>query len=68
MPSDALSLIINILFYLIVGAFILVSLLGMFIVLKYGRTKAVAFLGCLVFAGTFGIILVSAFITLQLIV
>ena len=68
MATETLSFIINILFYVIVGAFILVSLLGMFILLKYGQNKAVAFLGSLIFAGIFGIILASAFITLQLIV
>lgn len=63
--NDAISLIINVLFYLIVAAFAFLSLLGIFIVIKYGRSHTVTMLTSLVYSALFLIFVLSAYFTLQ---
>ena len=67
MLQDILSLIINLLFYLTIGAFVLVSLLAIYILIKYGRTPAITMFVSLVYSGVFLLSFIAAFIILQLI-
>lgn len=65
MPQDLFSLILNIFFYVMVGAYALLSALAIYIVIKYGRTPAITSLASITYAGVFLFVLVGAFITLQ---
>ncbi len=64
MPADILKLITSVLLYLVIGVFALISILGIYIVTKYGRTPSVTVLASLAFAGIFFLITISTFITL----
>jgi hypothetical protein len=65
MPDDILKLIISIALYLVIGIFALISILGIYIVTKYGRTPAVTVIASLAFAGAFFLMTISTFITVS---
>jgi hypothetical protein len=62
MPQDILNLIIKISLYLIIGLFALVSILGIFIVTKYGRTPSLTVVVSLAFAALFFLMTISSFV------
>jgi len=66
MPENIVSLIVNILFYVSVVAFTFLSLLAIYILIKYGRTPAIAIFASLAYSGVFLLSFIGAFITLQL--
>ncbi|HMR55061.1 MAG TPA: hypothetical protein PKD34_00510 [Candidatus Doudnabacteria bacterium] len=66
MPENILSLIVNLLFYISVGAFTLLSLLAIYILIKYGRTPAITVFASLAYSGVFLLSFIGALITLQL--
>ena len=64
MPEDILKLIILVLLCLVIGVFAIISILGIFIVTKYGRTPTITVIVSLAFAGLFVLMTISSFITL----
>lgn len=62
---EIISLIIKIVFYLIVVVFTFLSLLGMFIVVKYGRSHVATIFTSLIYLGLFSLLTLSAILTLQ---
>lgn len=62
---DIISIIINLVFFIVVGAFTLLSILAIFIVIKYGKSPTVTVLFSLGYAGLFFLGFIGAFITLQ---
>lgn len=63
--SDIFSLIVSVLFYIIIATLSLLSVLGIFIVVKYGRSPVVTLFSSLVYAGLFSLVLLGAYLTLQ---
>jgi hypothetical protein len=64
MPNDIIALIVNVLFYLIIAALAFVSLLGIYIFIKYGRSPVITGFISLAYSGVFILLLTSAFFTL----
>lgn len=62
---EILSLIINTVFYLIVGTLAFVSFLGIYILIKYGRTPVISFFVAISYASVFFLSFIGAFFTLQ---
>lgn len=63
--NDIITLIVSAVFYLIIAALGFLSLLGIFIVVKYGRSHVVTLLASLAYSGIFLLFFLSAFLTLQ---
>jgi hypothetical protein len=66
MLENIVVLIVNLLFYVSIGALTLLSLLAIYILVKYGRTPAITVFASLMYIGVFLLSFINAFITLQL--
>jgi uncharacterized membrane protein YqjE len=65
MTPATIQTIINITFAVVIGLMALVSLMTMYVFIRYGRSRSFALLTSLVFAGIFILGAVGAFFTLQ---
>lgn len=65
MPQDILKVIISILLYVVIGMFSIISILGIYILTKYGRTPSLTVIVSLVFAGLFFLMTISSFVILN---
>ncbi len=65
MPQNFITLAISLLLYLIIIVFALLSILGIYIVTKYGRTPTLTVLISLIFAGIFVLITIASLTTLS---
>lgn len=63
--TNIISLIITAIFFLIVIALSFLSILGMFIVIKYGRSHVVTIVTSLIYSGFFLLVALGAYLTLQ---
>lgn len=64
MPTSIIKMIISVLFLAVIGFLILVSLLGIYILNKYGRTKSLTATVSMAFAGVFILLALSSLITI----
>lgn len=65
MDISLIKTVTQILFFVVIGFLAILSVMGAFVFIKYGRTKSIAIITSLVFAGLFFIGVLTAFITLQ---
>lgn len=65
MNTDTVNLILTLAFIAIVGAFAIVSIIAMFVLVKYGRSKSISLFSSLVFTALFVLQAVAAFVTLR---
>lgn len=65
MDIDIIKTITTITFFVIIGFFTIISILGAFVFIRYGRTKSITVLISLGFGGLFFLGVLSAYLTLQ---
>lgn len=65
MDIQLIKLIVEIVFFLAVGALAVLSIMAIYVFIRYGRTKSITIITSLVFGGLFLTGVISAYITLQ---
>ena len=65
MTDSSITLILNLGFLVLIGIFALISLLGIFVLLRYGRTRSISLLISAIFGSVFVLQTIAAFATLQ---
>ena len=65
MDTDAIKLIANLVFAVVIILMAAISLLAMYVLIRYGRTRSITVLASMVFAGVFILGALGAYVTLQ---
>lgn len=65
MDSNFINSIVNVLFFLVIGFFAVISLLAIYIFVRYGRRRSFTVLTSFIFAGLFVLGAIQAFVTIQ---
>lgn len=65
MSLDTIQNITNIAFFIIIGVFVLMALLSIYIFIKYGRSSSLTILTSMIFGALFILQTIAAFATLK---
>lgn len=65
MDTETLKIIANVTFVVIIILMAIVSLMTMYVFIRYGRSRSFAMLTSIVFAGVFVLGVLAAFVTMQ---